>query len=88
MTNAIEESYEYNRHRRGSQIDGRYTIQQCLGRSENTVIYKCIDEEQPHRVVVVKVLSPALVNNAETTARFCKEFVAASKLSHPNILQT
>lgn len=46
---------------------------------------KCL---QTNEIVAVKLLSPELSRQEEFVARFYREFEAASKLQHPNIVKT
>jgi hypothetical protein len=65
---------------------GKYTVLERIGAGAMGVVYKC---SQPglDRPVAVKVLAAALHASASQLTRFQREARAASRLSHPGIVQ-
>lgn len=66
-------------------IANRYTIISCIGQGGMADVYKAFDTIL-NRVVAVKVLRSKLSDDPMTLVRFQREAYAASKLSHPNII--
>lgn len=66
-------------------IANRYTIISCIGQGGMADVYKAFDTIL-NRVVAVKVLRSKLSEDPMTLVRFQREAYAASKLSHPNII--
>lgn len=64
---------------------GNYTILDKLGQGGMGVVLKA-RHNRMQRFVAIKVLTKALVKDAEAIARFQREVVAASQLEHPNIV--
>jgi serine/threonine protein kinase len=64
-----------------------YRIDQEIGRGGMAVVYAGW-HEQLERPVALKVLAEHLADDAEFRARFLREARIASKLHHPNLLQT
>jgi serine/threonine protein kinase len=62
-----------------------YKLFEKLGSGGMGEIYKA-EDTRLHRVVAVKVLSPALSSDPERRKRFLQEAQAASALNHPNII--
>jgi TolB-like protein/tRNA A-37 threonylcarbamoyl transferase component Bud32 len=62
-----------------------YTITEQLGEGGMGIVYKARDRRL-NRVVVIKMLRPDRVGDAEKKKRFIKEAQAASALNHPNIV--
>lgn len=62
-----------------------YKLFEKLGSGGMGEIYKA-EDTRLHRVVAVKVLSPALSADPERRKRFLQEAQAASALNHPNII--
>src|SRR6476661_7259254 len=64
---------------------GRYEIRSKLGAGGMGEVYRARDERL-NRDVAIKVLPPALIENADRLHRFEQEAQAAGALNHPNIL--
>src|SRR6516165_1755938 len=61
-----------------------YRVVSRLGSGGMGVVYLA-EDERLHRKVVLKFISPAIVEDAVARARLLREAQAASTLDHPNI---
>ena len=66
-------------------ISGRYELEEIIGTGGMSVVYKAWDLKYDRRVAV-KVLRPELDADADFIRRFNQEAQAASRVSHPNIV--
>ena len=64
---------------------GNYRILELIGQGGMGAVYKA-EHARMARVVALKVLTPALVRNAEAVQRFQREIHAIARLSHANIV--
>jgi len=69
----------------GTIMDGRYRIVARLARGGMATVYEAVDTRLD-RTVALKVMSPALAEDAEFIARFRREARAAAQLSHPHVV--
>lgn len=69
----------------GTVIDGRYQIVARLARGGMATVYEAVDTRLD-RTVALKVMSPALAEDADFVARFRREARAAAQLSHPHVV--
>ncbi len=69
----------------GALVDDRYRINRLIGRGGVGVVYHATDSETGS-AVVIKILAPNWVDNAEILARFDREVERLSGLQHPNIV--
>lgn len=79
-----------------SRLDGRYDIQELLGRGSYAEIYVARDNvaapESPHKQVVIKALNVFMQNDLDTdlertlVENFQNEAIALDRVRHPNIL--
>ena len=69
----------------GSLVDGRYRIVARLARGGMATVYEAVDTRLD-RTVALKVMSPALAEDADFVARFRREARAAAQLSHPHVV--
>src|SRR5262245_3597243 len=65
---------------------GPYRVTGLLGRGGSSPVYKAMDPKSG-RLVVVRLLSPHLVENQEAAARFEREARALMAAPHPSLLQ-
>ncbi|HNT55909.1 MAG TPA: serine/threonine-protein kinase, partial [Anaerolineaceae bacterium] len=65
---------------------GDYIIHEEIGRGGFAIVYRAEDCHL-HRIVALKLLNPALFNDAGITERFIREARAAAQLVHPNIVR-
>ena len=66
-------------------LDGKYKIEQLLGRGGMGAVYRAI-HLGTKRTVAVKVIQPHLSSHREFVARFKREAEAAGRLRHPNVV--
>ncbi len=70
----------------GVVIADRYRIIEPLGRGGMGVVYK-VEHARIGKLMALKILTGELSRNEELVARFKREALMASKLSHPNTVQ-
>jgi len=68
----------------GQVVSGRYRIQQLLGEGGMGAVYLAEHTHMKKRVAL-KLLHPEMSQNAEVSARFEREAVAAAHIEHPNV---
>ncbi len=71
-------------NRLGKVINGRYLIQQLLGEGGMGSVYLAEHTHMKKRVAI-KLLHPEMIDNAEVSARFEREAMAAAHIEHPNV---
>ena len=69
----------------GEFISGRYQIIRRIGRGGMGVVYLA-QQTNLNRNVCIKVLNPALLDDADAVGRFEREAKGLSRLQHPNIV--
>ena len=69
----------------GKVLDNRYELVEFVGKGGMALVYRAVDRRTGHSVAV-KVLRPEFSKDAEFLNRFDREAVAASKMSHHNIV--
>src|SRR5579884_2562515 len=69
----------------GRVLDGRYRVEARIARGGMASVYTATDTRLD-RLVAVKVMHPALADDADFVARFIREAHAAARLSHPNVV--
>ncbi|MBR4540099.1 MAG: protein kinase [Clostridia bacterium] len=69
----------------GKVLDNRYELVEFIGKGGMALVYRAIDKRTGHNVAV-KILRPEYNQDAEFCTRFEREAVAASKMSHHNIV--
>jgi beta-lactam-binding protein with PASTA domain/tRNA A-37 threonylcarbamoyl transferase component Bud32 len=69
----------------GRLLDGRYRVDSRIARGGMAAVYLATDTRLDRRVAV-KVMHPALADDAEFVARFIREARSAARLSHPNVV--
>ena len=69
----------------GKVFDERYEVVENVGKGGMALVFRAIDRRTRHSVAL-KVLRPEFSNDAEFLARFEREALAASKMSHHNIV--
>src|SRR5579871_2682423 len=72
--------------RRDPTSVGRYDLVERIGKGGMGSVYRGRDRESGD-VVAIKVLTADLGTNPKLYERFTREFQAASKLDHPNIVR-
>src|SRR5581483_6658978 len=70
----------------GKLLDGRYRMEEVLGRGGMGVVYKATHVHIDMQVAV-KVLNPELVSNQAAIERFRREAKATGRIHHPNAIQ-
>ena len=66
-------------------LSGRYELEEIIGMGGMSMVYRAWDLKYD-REVAVKVLRPEYVTDEDFIRRFNYEAQAASKMSHPNIV--
>ena len=66
----------------GKLVDGRYKVEEILGRGGMGVVYK-IKHQRMGKIAAMKVLHSELAKNPEVVGRFQREAEAVSRLAHP-----
>jgi serine/threonine-protein kinase len=69
----------------GRVLGGRYRLDRAIASGGMASVWEATDDVLARRVAV-KVLHPHLATDAQFTARFRREAVAAARLTHPNIV--
>ena len=69
----------------GKVLDNRYELVEFIGKGGMALVYRAVDKRTGHNVAV-KILRPEYNQDAEFCTRFEREAVAASKMSHHNIV--
>ncbi len=69
----------------GKVLDNRYELVEFVGKGGMALVYRAVDRRTGHSVAV-KVLRPEFSKDEEFLSRFDREAVAASKMSHHNIV--
>ncbi len=70
----------------GQTINGRYQINNLLGKGGMSAVYKATDPNL-RREVAIKLIHTHLSDNPEFVRRFEEEAAAVARLRHPNIIQ-
>jgi serine/threonine protein kinase len=68
-----------------SLVLGNYLLLEKIGQGGMGAVYKA-EHRRMKRIVAVKMLPAAMMNNPDAAARFQREVEAAAKLEHPNIV--
>jgi len=71
--------------RGGPKKVGKYEVLEVIGRGGMGVVYKAVDPEIG-RLVGIKMMTSAIVNDPDLLKRFYREAQASGKLQHPNII--
>ena len=69
----------------GLVLDNRYKLTDFIGQGGMALVYKALDQ-RTHHAVAIKILKPEYKNDEEFLRRFEREALAASKVSHHNIV--
>jgi hypothetical protein len=70
----------------GQTLNGRYQIQELLGKGGMSAVYKAYDPNL-RRVVAIKLIHQHLSDDPEFVRRFEEEAAAVAQLRHPNLIQ-
>ncbi len=70
----------------GDVVDGRYRIDEKLGRGGMAVVFRA-HSAALGRDVALKVLFPRWAEDRKTVARFAREARATSRIDHPNVIR-
>ena len=69
----------------GLVLDNRYRLTDFIGQGGMALVYKALDQ-RTHHAVAIKILKPEYNHDEEFLRRFEREALAASKVSHHNIV--
>lgn len=69
----------------GCVLDGRYEVTGRVARGGMATVYVAVDRRLDRRVAV-KVMHPALAEDADFVVRFHREAKAAARITHPNVV--
>ena len=69
----------------GKVLDNRYELVEFIGKGGMALVYRAVDRRTGHSVAV-KILRPEFSQDADFCSRFEREAMAASKMSHHNIV--
>src|SRR5262249_46481654 len=72
---------------RGAILGGRYEAKGIIGKGAMARVYLA-EDHQTHEPVAVKVLDTVHARQQEARERFLREAHAASRIGHPNIIET
>ena len=86
MTEAASEAHDEIDPRLGRLIDGRYRLLRRLGAGGFGTVYEA-EHEVIKRRVAVKMLHASVAAEPEVIARFRREAIAATSISHPHIVE-
>jgi len=86
MTLAYSEPSPSRRVLSGIVLEGRYALGLPLGSGGMGTVYAG-KQLRLDRDVAIKVLDPAIAQNAEAAARFLREAQLLSRIRHPNVIQ-
>jgi predicted Ser/Thr protein kinase len=70
----------------GELLDGRYFVEEEIGRGGNGVVYRALDRQLHSRPVVVKFLHAIWDDHERVRIKFNQEIEALSRLHHPSIV--
>ncbi len=70
----------------GDVVDGRYTLQVCLGIGGMGTVWRAYDAES-HREVALKVLNARYASHAGSARRFLGEARMMRRVKHPSVVQ-
>jgi eukaryotic-like serine/threonine-protein kinase len=71
---------------RGTIVEGKYRLEQLLGRGSMGVVFLASDTSLERRVAI-KLLHPNLCTNRGTVERFRREAMALAKIRHENVVE-
>lgn len=69
----------------GRLLDGRYLVDELIARGGMASVYRATDTRL-ERAVAIKVMHPALAEDAAFVNRFNTEARAAARITHPNVV--
>ncbi|MGK5532291.1 Stk1 family PASTA domain-containing Ser/Thr kinase [Streptomyces sp. URMC 129] len=69
----------------GHAVDGRYRVEERIAVGGMATVYRAVDTRLD-RVLALKVMHPALAEDAAFVERFIREAKSAARLDHPNIV--
>ncbi len=69
----------------GLKLDNRYELREFIGKGGMALVYRAVDHRTGHDVAV-KLLRPEYSTDKEFLERFDREALAASKMTHHNIV--
>src|SRR5438067_12216015 len=68
----------------GTDLDG-FVIEAGAGKGGMGVVYRA-RQQQPERIVALKVIAADLANDPQFRARFQRESSIAAQIEHPNVI--
>lgn len=70
----------------GREIGDRYVLERVLGRGGMGEVWRAADRRLAGRPVAIKVLRSDLARDPTCSARFVREAIATSRVTHPNLV--
>jgi len=83
---ASAESIDFNAVLPGQVLGGRYRVESELGRGGFGVVL-LVEDMMVHEHIALKVISPQIVQDEETIARFVHEVRYARRITHENVIR-
>lgn len=71
-------------HLIGTEIDGKYRIEKCIGRGGMGAVYVAVHTKVNKKVAIKVILQSLIEANPEVLTRFEREALASARINHPH----